>query len=859
MPQQEYGWTISLHTRQKDASQPNIGNNSVLAVELYDLVLSSRTLRTLDLTNCQLGHSPSVKVASALSAVALALQGTPESPSPKLDCIYVGKNKMAYGDHQAFVTSLHVKKTVKEFDVHDCNLQSQQIEQLLSSILSHRPDRLEYLDISSDKPITISSGLVESLFERCNNLKVFRMRGHVPVVLSMLLKDSHPAALRELDLSHSKIPDITPLCRWMQRRCFNSVEVLRVDHCGLHGGHLRDLLMAITQSGNRRVHLGAGGNPISRDVVHLPKLFPAFMQGEGPCSLSLAETEWEDSMLREFFDCLRDNQILVKLDLSDMLLVSATELSVETVRMLASMLERNTVLKELNLSCKNPKSAGQRQTVDISKGISQALEGLKRNVSLERIGLAGLKMGDTGANILASVLQKNRTLLAIDIDDNEVWKLQNLLYPLLSLLISLFSLLKITIEGFRALASAIQSGSTIIDMPKPRKDLRHQLSKLKQTIAGLVQSENETKWFIIHSTSISDTRRVKTQLQMQTQARQSAELSYKHITDVVTNMMNAVHANRKAYEARQQRTQALQMQAQAAAQELAVAQLRLQSSNSIAASSVRSGLGGANLSAVGGVRSTYNRSPSAYSTGSSNSSSDSSEFIRRQYRNVVPLYNRVSRAESISTAPSAASYRSQATYEMIINSPRAPPPLSSPPPSSPPPPPPPAGPSRSAESLKPFADDQLTPDTSMVGSPRTPLSDDPFYYGGISPAHFQRSLSLGTAMSQQRGNHQTPNEVDPAMLGKHPRQRTNTTPSLSPPSSAATAAADYGNPAFIDDFGIVVTHNARLPPSVGSSRISHHPVEEHDDEDIMWDGHDIYAQLQAHDLRRWLPPDERDH
>lgn len=443
MVQKDDGWTNSAAaSQQSDAAvlDQSISYN-VLGNELYAIVTGSTVLRRIDLTNCRIGYAGAKAPTqqhnrpaplSALSALATAMFKRSSSRSDEqsssstisLTHLHLGRNKLFSPDVQTLVAGIHARKGLCTLDVHDCGLTTPEMEQLLTCLLNQRSEILEYLDISTSTPIAVSPSLIESILKRCKRLAVLRLRGHQTTpVLELLPKcDVHRIALQELDLSCSKIADVAPLCQWMQHPSFNALEVLRLDRCGLHGGQVRSLLIAITQSGNRRLHLSVADNPILRDVVHLPKVFPAFVQGEGPSSLSLAKLEWEDSMLRELFDCLRDNQTLTHLNLSDMSITGSAELSPDTVRMLSSLLERNTVLKELNFSCRPQEDGTKRPCAQLGRALVKGLEGLKRNVALEKLGLAGLDMGDAGAHALSDVLQKNKTLLSIDIDDNKVKK-----------------------------------------------------------------------------------------------------------------------------------------------------------------------------------------------------------------------------------------------------------------------------------------------------------------------------------------------------------------------------------------------------------------------------------------------------
>ncbi|CAO3648984.1 unnamed protein product [Cunninghamella blakesleeana] len=610
-------WEIDKDDTWTIPTWQTIKVNNVLSNELYGILSSSNIIQRLDLTQCQIGSNMN-DTMSALTAIGLAMR----NGICGIRSLYIGKNNMKATDLHSLLTGMRSsRKTLLELDVHECQLNQEQIELLLTTILSERPDKLRLLDISSspkdphphhshyrhqknpqssststhatsgnhdgvnsfekNQHQKLSLDMIKTLLAQCKRLSVLRVRGNQISLQNGLFDTSQ---LKELDLGYNQLStsDVNMLCKWMQHPSFNILEALHVNGCGLNGHHLRELLVSITKSGNRRVHLNVGGNPVWREVMYIPKLCNALMQGEGPCSLSLAKTDWEDGTLREFLDCVRDNHTITHLDLSDIRVTGSETLSEDTVRVMANMFERNITLVELKLN--DNMTRGKDGCAEIASGIVSALESLKHNRTLERLQLAGLGIRDVGALTLAKVVTYNRTLKSISLDEN-----------------------KISIDGYRALASAFESqGCTVVEFPKPRKDIRYQLITLKETITELIQIENETKWFIMHSTG-KDVKQAKTQLLLQRQAKQTAELNYKQILDVVDSMLKAVHKNEQRYKATYERTEELQLQAQSAAQEMAIAQLRLQSNR----------VTSANLSAVGAPRlHAREGSVSSYSSGS---------------------------------------------------------------------------------------------------------------------------------------------------------------------------------------------------------------------------------------------------
>ena len=155
----------------------------------------------------------------------------------------------------------------------------------------------------------------------------------------------------------------------------------------------------------------------------------------------------------------------------------------------------------------------------------------------------------------------------------------------------------------------------MINIPIPRKDVRQQLRYLAFRIEELIISENEAQFFLIHTTASDKKKLKKHELEIIIQERRTSELALKNLESVIHILMVAVRKNFREYEEQTFRNMDYQMQAQNAAQELAIAQVRLQQGR---APSVMSGT---NLSAVGVQSRQRNPSSSnASATSSTNSS-----------------------------------------------------------------------------------------------------------------------------------------------------------------------------------------------------------------------------------------------
>lgn len=571
---------------------------------------------------------------SALSTVGTAMR----AGKTNLSRISFGHNHMSDTDLNKLIRGIKEhKKSIKELYLNDCGLEKDMVELVLKTLYEKSPEQVLQLDLSTGAKggIDLDPVLVQKMIPAFKRLEILRMRGYnlLSMNYDFQLEDSQ---LVELDIGGSKLTSevIARVCSWIQTPSFLSVETLSLSDCNLNGRNVYDILQSITQSGNRDMHLNLECNPIMKDVMHLPKLHSSILQGEGPRSISFARIEWDDSTLREFIDCLRDNQNFTHLDLSDIVMRDTTEISEDTVRMLTSLFERNNCLVELELNlkyCRAPQSPFERSQPKplISDAIVNSLVGLRHNCTLRQLDISGLNFEDAGALALSRALKTNRTLQSISIDNNNV-NLYNTLFFYLFIYTNIYFLYyKISIEGYRKLIKVIEENATqLTKIPIPRNDLRFQIRYLAFRIEELIISENEAQFFLIHTTASDTKKNKKHELEMIIQERRTSELALRNLESVIHSLMVAIAKNSREHEEQSYRNMEFQMQAQNAAQELAVAQVRLQQGRAV------SSMSGTNLSAVGVHSRTRNATSSsnASTTSSTNSSFHNMGSRRNSYQ-----------------------------------------------------------------------------------------------------------------------------------------------------------------------------------------------------------------------------------
>ncbi|KAL9554530.1 hypothetical protein MBANPS3_002780 [Mucor bainieri] len=810
--QPNHGWTFVKNHALNDTN--------LLANEIYNILTSLKLLRKLDLTDCAIGKAAPPAEDPLRRHSAIATIGTVmRSGKTQLSRISIGKNSISEADLSKLMAGIREHtKSIKELYLNDCGLEKDMIETVLRTLFDTHPDQMISLDLSSSLSSQLDPALVDAMVGHFKRLEILRMRGH-HLLGAQYRFQLESSRLRELDLGGSKMDSdlVARLCRWIQTPSFQCVESLHLGDCGLNGKHVYDILVSISQSGNRAMHLNLAQNPIMKEVMHLPKLHSALLQGEGPTSVSFARIEWDDSTLREFIDCLRDNQTITHLNLSDITMRDTDEISDDTVRMLTSLFERNTCLTELELNFDHnkapraPLSAFQPRSL-ICNAIVHALPGLRHNASLQHLDISNLFIEDAGAFALARVLKTNKHLQSIIIEDNNI-----------------------SIDGYRSLTKVIEENATqVINIPIPRKDLRSQLSYLVFRIEELIISENEAQFFLIHTTASDKKKAKKHELEMIAQERKKCEMALQHFESVIHALMVAVRKNMREVEEQNYRNMEFQMQAQAAAQELALAQVRLQGTRSPSAMS------GTNLSAVGIASRARNASSSNASTTSSTNSSVYGSLSRSASRNTYQsnINNNASSRRSMMlgsdyslnsgmASPSQSSYyyNDARMYRSPSNNIHE-------------------EPHRLA---KPHAYDGNV--MMAVQSPVTPsleYSSDSYYRPQQQGSEYAESLSTSGNFSPYSLHHQQPQQ-----------QQQQQQQSMMALNNASYAGID--DPGFISDFGYVDDFEqgmmidphylAQHRKSGASSSSNNHRRES------IWNEEQIAQRLQR---GLYLPPDERD-
>ena len=244
-----------------------------------------------------------------------------------------------------------------------------------------------------------------------------------------------------------------------------TLRYLRLDQCQLTGKGVASLLRAMVtgREQSRVLHLYLSENRLEQEHDALAE---CFRRSETPSHVTMQMVEYDDERkFQALIAALSSNVTLKYLDMSRTSL--PLDASEETCKTLRFMFETNRNLEELNISGEQ----SHLEVVTLGSGLSAALKGLERNLSLRVLRIERQALELPGANALASVLQSNTTLREIHCESN-----------------------KINLQAFTTLVNAVNHNTALMYLPNmdqdralARKNIDREIDGMRetcQTIAG---------------------------------------------------------------------------------------------------------------------------------------------------------------------------------------------------------------------------------------------------------------------------------------------------------------------------------------------------------------------------------------
>ncbi|KTW29016.1 uncharacterized protein T551_02290 [Pneumocystis jirovecii RU7] len=302
-------------------------------------------------------------------------------------------------------------------ELSKCGLSSRSLSILLQS-LEVQHNTMIVLDLSYN-PGMIEINALNNTLSKLTYLKILRL-GHCTFDLPDTFIQSqslYSLRLHELCLDGILLSEtiILLISEYLSDYASFSLRTLSLKSCGITGSNFAKILSAINlidQPRDERLQIFAGDNRLFEGH---DEIVSSILIGRGPARISIASLDYSsEEQFRSLLRAVTFSKHISHLDISRIGL--PYEASKETCRCLAELFEKNTSLRELDLTGET----GLLQTTGLGSGIAQSLKSLEKNRSLEVLKIEGNSIKEKGAEIIANVLLVNTTLRKIEFDKNMI-------------------------------------------------------------------------------------------------------------------------------------------------------------------------------------------------------------------------------------------------------------------------------------------------------------------------------------------------------------------------------------------------------------------------------------------------------
>ncbi|KAG0042450.1 hypothetical protein BGZ83_000451 [Gryganskiella cystojenkinii] len=506
--------------------------------EFYELIMGNPQIRLLDLHNCKLD-------TSTIGSIGRALKDSYPA-GLRMEYLDLHGNSASDGADVMTLAKGIVKHagTLQTLDVGKCQITGDGINQIMHAFVAN-PDvashTLEKFGINGNAESKVNSFILDMFLKHSMRLESLDLSdltswSKSPIIMAETLANCG-AFLKILDLSGMALHPSTldQILAWISSPGCESLEVLKVEGCGLDGHRFGSILDAIGQSGNRKIEILAGRNLLS-DGNDLPEsLVSVLSSGETATSLGLRQTCWSEQALRQLFVSLSRNFTLKKLDLSSVSLASTRDPDVETCKLLGQMLcSPSSRLEELYIQGEETSVLTSR----MGKNLWRSFLGLGESRYLTKLDMRRNRFKDEGALALAEALRLNQSLIWLDMDENDV-----------------------TLDGFNAILSAFHQGgteqvptssryynSTLVYFAPPVKDVEKQTSVLQEAMLETYKTEQETRFLLNNSTG-KDAKEWKERLAQIIRTRNQSTETIARLERTIQGIASAMDRNRAALDA----------------------------------------------------------------------------------------------------------------------------------------------------------------------------------------------------------------------------------------------------------------------------------------------------------------------
>ena len=407
-------WT-TLIPKRNQALPFKFSESSLLVQEIAAIAGTNRRLLRMDFANCIPPSSPKQSCGILKALYPLCTREATNVEWLNLRGIHLSAQDVDYLQAVADDRKSHLHG----LDLSRTNLGPLEFTNILVA-LKAQDNTFEALDIS-ENGVVLDECAFDSQIRELPYLRILNL-SHVtltPTILEPLitLKTFQSWLLQELSFSGTAINSLTKreLRLFLRTPASKCLRILNLDASGLTGADIGQILESMAEDGGktRNIHLAVGANNIETD--YRPFLL-AVRSGWTSRSLSLSKTSFSDERrFVQLFEALEENSTIEALDISQISMTVRQTLRERTLRSIESMISHNWTLTNLDIS--NRKSEFQREQNNISPAIKSLLQGLRRNVKLQKINISGHNLSENEAEYLHSAILSNRNLVELRCED----------------------------------------------------------------------------------------------------------------------------------------------------------------------------------------------------------------------------------------------------------------------------------------------------------------------------------------------------------------------------------------------------------------------------------------------------------
>ena len=409
----------ALSTRSGDqvfVPQQDQQQSWLIVHEIQSLALKSRRLRRLDFSN-SLSRKPTDTDGSRDRGNGICEAIFPLCSQQLTNVDWIVLNGILLSDSDIdylFAAAVEKLCHFRALEMAHCGLTDRSVRTVLQA-MSHQRSTLESINLAGNmarlNPETFHQQLDCFQHIRILNFSNAQITAALdPFIASKVLLNWR---LEELNLSGIKLnrQSLDALSIYLTSSQSDTLRFLRLNQCQLTGKDVAKLLRA-TATRHDQLHLYVSENRLEQEHDALAE---SFRRSESPGHITMQMVEYDDERkFQALIAALSSNMTLKYLDMSRTSL--PLDASEETCKTLRFMFETNRTLEELDISGEQ----SHLEVVTLGTGLSAALKGLERNISLRILRIERQALELPGANALASVLQSNTTLHEIYCENNKI-------------------------------------------------------------------------------------------------------------------------------------------------------------------------------------------------------------------------------------------------------------------------------------------------------------------------------------------------------------------------------------------------------------------------------------------------------